>query len=615
MTYATRNGALYWKRRRLLQLESGRDVQILDDVRFARAADGVWMCGKLLVVDPASFELLSPAFAKDRERVFEILETKLKPVPKADAKSFRPVGEAHGVDAAKAWWRGKALRRAALPRLRELDRHHACDGDRVFHTKDPLNLIYPEELDLAQVDLIAARETNAVNLSELILRDGQRAILFSPRRYDDGEGGLRGQDLDSKRIDALRFLHPQYPAWVSDGERLFWQGRRVCDLGGLEPEILSSTAVRVGDRAFVGDRAAPGGLDAASLVRVADTLFAGASGLWEITGHFDRPSCEFKPAATRLAPSQALTGPPHEYLKRFLRRACDLVFRVRDRLPYEGHWPDHFRCAGEVVDPPPSCFDQNPLQVACDDGVATLTYGEVMVSGGVADWYRLCGALWAALTGSDVVYRPYPHAHHMMSDGLYVQQRILGGDALLAMQAAEALVQLGAAADAEHLAIQVGFRPGRRSGDHALELGPSADAWAAISPSLLAYRSAPHATAAISATTYLAGARRLLDSGLLDAEDVLARYDALALVHGLVCGTQKDVRFLREVVPVLRERADTEAVGFLRDYALCAIDLACRPSVFDADWLEHARGTLEYLIERRINTDVNRARLAGHSSV
>ena len=175
MTYATNNDSVTWKGKRLPGVDAS-DFLVLSDDRFARAAGAIWMRGKALSVDAGSFELLSSAFAKDKDTVFEVLASKLKPITKADPGTFRAIGEAHGEDGAIGWWRGKAIRGSQVPGLVELDPHHARDGKRIFHGKSKLSFEPMLPLNHDRVRLIPAREINAINLCELILEDGEQAV-------------------------------------------------------------------------------------------------------------------------------------------------------------------------------------------------------------------------------------------------------------------------------------------------------------------------------------------------------------------------------------------------------------------------------------------------------
>lgn len=603
MTYATKKDSVTWKGKRLPGVDAS-DFLVLSDDRFARAAGAIWMRGKALSVDASSFELLSSTFAKDKDGVFEILASKLKPVPKADPRNFRAIGQAHGEDAATGWWRGKAIRGSQVPGLVELDPHHARDGKRIFHGKSKLSFKPKLPLHHDRIRLIPARETNAINLCELVLLDGERAVYADPRYSNHDIGWHR---FDSSAVASLRFLEGGERTWVTDGSRLFWRGRTVTDLEERTPEVLSDAVVRIGGSVFVGPAPAPKRIDADSLVHVAHEHFADRTGLWELAARPCRKGGPDLVIAQLLAERAPLEGPLIAYPEVFLRHVTDLVFRLREHLSYEDHWRDRF---GEE-DPPPSRHDLAQLEIRWDGETVTLAHSDQSATGTISGWYRLAGELWAALEGSEVLYQPYPHAHYMESAGLHVQERILGGTELLAMQAAEALDQLGARQAAYGLAIQVGVRAGGGAGDRALELGSDVAGWAAISAHLLAHRSYPHRSHEIAARTYLAGAKRILESGLLASEDDRTRYELMALAHGLVCSTQKDAKFLQEIVPALRERVELEPIGFIRDLALGAIDLACRPSVFDADWLEHAREHLKFLIEQGVNVEVNRLRLAG----
>lgn len=605
MSYESRDDRVLWKGKRLKQCDPAT-FRTLGDPRFARSREGVWMRGKRIDVDAASFTLLSATYAKDAQRVFEVMDSKLKAIPKADAASFRAVGDHHGADHESAFWHGKIIRKASGAKLRELDPHHACDGERLTYVAKTLDFANTLPLDLERLTLLPARASNAINLCDFILHDGTRAVFVSPRF---STRGIAWHPIDSDAVDKLRFLVDDEANWIVDEARLFWRGRVVTGLGKQRPTALSPDVLRLGKQIFVADQVADDGIDGPTLVRVSEASYADGIHLWELGTRFSRTDKTWQITQRIVGRRAPLPKPLEGHIEAFLRYAIDIVFRLREHLDYAQHWRDVFHEGGESVAPPPSRHDVLMLELRSKPSGVTLSLAKAKVEGRVSDWYRLGCELWATLENSEVRYQPFPHPKHMMSDGLYVQKQVLNERPLLALHAAEALEQLGAHDDAHGLAAQVGLHARAHDAEH--ELAPDADtgAWAMVSPQLLAHRSYRHRYTEITASTYLAGAKRLLASGLLEHDDFRTRYEAMALAHGLTCDTGKDSLFLREIIPAIRARVAAEDVGFVRDLGLCTIDLACRPSVYDSDWREHARPHLQFLIEQGFNTSVNRRRL------
>ncbi|MEM1376837.1 MAG: DKNYY domain-containing protein [Pseudomonadota bacterium] len=612
MAYEVDGSGVRWKSKLIKGLASDGFRQLADD-RFAVTDGRVLMSGKPLDVDADTFQLLSASFAKDANTVFEIMEKKLKPVEGADAPTFHSVGSMHGADASMAWWRAKRIKKANAGGLRELNPHYSTDGQALFYVNKQLKFTSALPVDLKKCTLIAPGSTNAINISEFILHDDRNAIVVYPRY---AWTGLRYVLLETDKFSHVSFLDEYLAEWVSDGDKLFYSGSFVSLLGDAQPVPLTRSVARLGQSVFVGDQNASDRVDANSLVHIDTDIFADRTGVWSLSVERSNSTGSYTSKITLNAERTQIAGVSADHIEAFARAAFDFVFRLREHLPYEGHWRDQFwdkenYCEAE---PPESCYDVGALRVEQVDNSFQFQLDGQSVVGPVHDWYGLAQRLWSRLEGAEGAFVPFPHSHHMDGRGLHAQTQIFRRVADEALRATAALWNAGFEDDARLLCLQIGFEVGY-GGSSDLSDFASLDALASVPPDVLRYRVFERIYSDIVASTYLAGSKRLLASGCFKHEDPRVRFEAMVIARLLTGGTGKDTAFLKALIPVVRERIAVEPFGFIRDHALSVVDIACRPSVFDKDWHDYARPHLEFLIGECVNVEINKARLEQRSDI
>lgn len=541
---------------------------------LARDASTVFMLGKPTKVDADTFEVLSPAYARDRRTVFHMMETKLKSVGGADPMTFEPVGAQFGRDATGGFFRDKRLRisrNGSLARLAALGHVYAHDGAVLFFTT---RQVAPPDapIDWDRVRLKWLEEDgHDVNVPALVL-DGGEGVWF--RDWHGRGSWVRLEGAQFESCEAVPWAE-RNSAYVRDASHVWFRdGRLVRGAAPDRVERFGDETLRQGERLFAGPRpldaraSETAFVDSVSSgpplylngdllhlgdrVAVADASRDGTGSLGEIarTRPDARPLDAIADAALRpvfgrlhaiLEAFQPIVSPPEEIAR-----------RMDPDEPPPGDAPPI-----EWVDPPPYALSvdrDGAVVLALEDGTALRRP--------VSAWYTLGCHLWCHGRRLAPQLVPFPSVGTMLPRGTEMAHMLIGWHRPAMWQLAGALYRAGHEEEARVLGHDLFAGEAR----HELDRDPALVREVANLPRELASEfryDRPHD--GFEVTTNLAVARLIVRDGWLDAPNFRDRLDVLGVLHGTMLDTSKHAAFLREIVPAVMERYDAEPLAAVRE--------------------------------------------------
>lgn len=598
MSYDIRDNTVLWSGKALTGVTA--DVfEVLEDDRFARAGDTLLMRGKPVRADASSFTLLSKTYAKDSTCVFQIMEVKLKPLPKANAATFEAVGGRFGRDQNSAWFEAKPMKSADPGALRALDQRYATDGVSLFFEQKAFKLPKDLEFDWASARM---RVQEGVYTKHDFIIWGETGTYFV-EAFNRPGAWMR---IETDAPENLRFMRTsddfwESSVWVTDGQRVFWRGRH---LPGSHPDaidLLSDTVAVASGEVLVGDAPAPE-INAASLTHLEGPLYADATALWTLRSGWTLGG-ELRIVKDRLAERRPLASAPIAAIEAFFKAAIADLLAMLDVM--EGAEGAQRLNPAQSVEADPAILSR--LSMTRSGKTIIVTLDTVEASGHAADWYRISCGLWAQSQDRPVQLFHYPS--HSVT-GTYLQNRVFERHRDKALLAAQAFRDLGHEEAAQYLAGQALIEIFGR-GKYILE-EQNKDVLAQVDPDLLQNARWPLFQRRCHKTTYLAGARAAIELEGLSDPDFQTRWGAIAFMHYMIVSTGQPKHFLSDVVPPIVAMVDAEEVGFIRDLALAALDAACDRFNAERDGLRaQCRPFIKRLIAEQVNTEQNRARLVG----
>lgn len=596
MSYTIRDNTVLWSGKALKGVTT-EAFEVLADDRFARAGDTILMRGKPVRADAGSFRLLSKTYAKDGSHVFQIMEAKLKPLPKADAATFEATGGRFGRDQNSAWFEAKPMKGADPGNLKPLADRYATDGVALFFEHKAFKTPKDLELDLASARMVV--QEDAYTEHDFIIW-GETGTYFVDA-FDRPDAWMH---IETDAPKDLRFMRTKddfrgSSVWVTDGQRVFWRGRQ---LRGGHPDamdLLSDTVAVASGEVFVGDAPAPE-IDAASLTHLEGALYADITALWTLKSGWTWGG-NLRTIKDRLAGRRPLASAPDAAIEAFSMAAIVDLFAMLDVM--EGSEDAQSLDPAQSVEADLAILTR--LSMTRSSTTIRVTLDTVEACGHAADWYRIACGLWAQSHDRPVQLFHYPS--HTVT-GTYLQNRVFQRHRDKALLAAQAFRDLGHEEAAQHLAGQALIQIFGR-GKYILEEHNN-DVLAQVDPDLLQNARWPLFEKQIQKSTYLAGARAAIALGGLTAPDFQTRWGAITFLHYMIVSTGQPKHFLSDIVPPIVAMIDAEEVGFIHDLALAALDAACDRFNAERHGLHaQCRPFIERLIEEQVNTEQNRVRL------
>ena len=561
-------------------------------------------------LDAKTFEVLGPSHVRDETQVLLVLETKLKPIKRAIAATFRVLGASYGTDGQTVFFREKAVRLKKGPgtpgTFRELDLNYGTDGHWMYFGSQQA-----EPPSVAAFDWSAARmrpfEVNAVNRADAVLTDGTHTLLW---RWGGEWLPLVGAQFDSLHRLGEDLAGNWRHAFVSDGERVWFEGQRLEGIDAASARVVGHSVIEDSAAVYCGlhrldgvpgsvPGSAPGDLrwvegdlyrTREALIRLkADALRAGAAP--EVIRGEAPKSVEVTHAFAAL-----------------VDRALPFAFTVFDRfLPVEANLDD--------VDfdvPPPAGVPAFTVRAAEGGQLELRAEGHVVV-GLPSAWLSMLARLWSLLRGRSDGFPVYVSigTMHPDADGFSVRLARRVVPELIGLSAAlQAAGQSDEALAATHLVLsRADILRGRSDPDEETLRSLCQVPWEFVD----AARYGPLAHR-VDVTTNLAVAKYLVKGDWLSHGDLRSRWDAANLLNGVLLDSNKTKAMLAVVLEPLLERTQHEPVGILRELFWTALDSAAVALTVGADIgrafeYELLETVTKALIAGGVNVSINRVRL------
>lgn len=580
---------------------------------LARDARRVFVLGKPFPVHHASFEVLSPVYARDHDAVYVVMESKIKQLAGADPASFRAIGERYGADSTHAYCFDKQvhLTRYARPQdLRELAPGFATDGNILFcGTKpEPIPAAWLPDWSRARMKVFGSGLRSA-NCPRLVLSDDKAVLVRFSQCFQVEDRFTYWQRLVGTCFETLAPL--PCPPWrdfslyMADDCRIWFAGVPMADVAPNGARALAHHVLDAQGRIYGGAMPTdllPAEQLSGNVFRRGDQILelyagGGMAELASVPG--DLPDIE---QAIAVALTEAFT----------------ILFTVFDHCrpiewrPYGvDQWFELGRHIGTPAGPVRSelpalsfaWFGQGRVAVRFGDG------REIVEP--LSGWYTLACRAWAAERGQDVSFMPYPALGGMEPDGGEFVERILGVLAVPMLHLARAAFHAGAAHEARIIAhLFLNASDTQRLPDSAL--------WqllACLPRELLEERHYLPARHSSGLTTFLGLGRRACEPQMLHDGNWRVRLHAAGTAHMAIVDTGRHDAMFRSVVPALIARYEVEMEPVVRERLAMALEAALVECQVRAEvGREYHHATLlpciQFCLAKGINTRFNRCRLA-----
>lgn len=623
MAYTTIDKVAAWKDKRIMGADAASFTVVLPIIAYD--AHQVFVMGKPVSLDRASFEVLSPCYVRDRGGVYIVMESKLKPIVGADPANFQAIGIAHGRDNHSAWFRDKKIRLGKggeLSSLRELASAFATDGRWLYFGTQQEKLPAQFSVDWSSARLHAFNDSE-VNCPLLTLDDGAQVLVrqtFWPYWM-----ALPGAAFDSLApLDTPEHLYNK--GYMRDATQVWYLNQVLPGVSPKDAHLIGGATVAVGREVYSGAHRTE--LQADDLCYVdtesvdGDHFHTGQTVVVIPTGQ--PASVVVTRTASTLDASAAVSTA--------FARVFGILFTVFDALlPIEN---SPYRILNRLGLKPPARTDDGtpnlppiPLVTVPTCTVQLQPNGMVVVQPAngaqlmepASGWYTLACRFWANERGRDERFLPYPALGHMLPRGDELLSEVLKASADEMLNLAAALLQRGADTEARVLTHQlvIGAKIFKKR-ELQEPLDPITLQRIANFPKALLsethYRPIYYR---FPVTTNLAVARHILKQDLLADPDWRIRLEMAGQIHAVMDATDQVAHFLQEVMPAVMARVDVEPIAAVRERLMMALEMAlvsgqvrCTGGSYREFHYEQMLPIIEFCLQRGINTRFNRARLA-----
>lgn len=504
-------------------------------------------------IRPLSFRVLDEHYARDVENVYFYSERKVKKLS-AESAGFQALGFGFGRDENTAFWRDKTMR---------------AEAQSLFPVADGL-----------AIDSQAVYWKNKRILKKSLSPSGIRAYICGPYVYfwNGDEVWFSQYGWDAKRVEAVAVdFRPYQESYAGDASWLFYEGKPVARLEGLQPTPLTSDweLVSLGDTVMYRGRILTGGV-LKSLVLV-DGYPLDNKGVFRADGE---RLCYFG------VPAQLESQEVENTLRQVVHRQWQMqthCFALSSHYPVEGIEPESIK--GLTIEALPHFL--------------TLTLDSVSVQGGYDEIHLLVSALWTMKNYGESFHRFLHSTGYLYPSGDWqVEQALVSGGPDLVTVARQMAPETLPVFARQVVKCVYGSRrePYFANLDY-------------------------HSLAACSvesdyprATTNLARAKEIVRSGDLHSERDMVRFRCAHDLYGLIETTNKIPHMIELLGPLLQRLLVEEKVRDIHVQWLAVVDLLAARVFLHADrgelvLYQKIEPFLESLVENRFNLDLNLARL------
>jgi|GEM_PF-4518294 len=574
----------------------------------------VYMRGKPLAgVKAESFKVLSAGYAKDAQTVFEIKETKLKPIKKADAESFEALNDYYGRAAGKIYCRGKLLRLrkgTSADDFRVLGYVYASDGKGLYFNSEMLKP--PPHIDL---DASALRLTwfgdNAINRPPLAITDGSKCWA-STDSYENLWVECQGADFETFSPLPNLDIYAQNACFFRDKEHVWFEGARLDGVSARKARRFGPSLVSDGERLWAG--ALQTDARAESSFYITDYFPADPKQMaGDLVHHGDRIIVYSAKHGQQIVAqkSDMPQGVPEDCLHTALHDVFSTMFAVfSNLLPLVFSGGDIERWLDGNVENVPSAPAFRATLSDTGEVVLTLEDGTVFRQP-ISCWYTLGCHVWCHLQGRPLSLLPFPDIGSVSADSDAIHLQLIARHSRAMRWLASYVFTQGHEEDARLLAHMC-FYKSRHRNDLSVDTVQQL-VW--LPPELMREFGYFPAHAEFASTTNLAVARLIVNDKWLAAENFKDRLDVINTLHGALLDTNKAKHFFEDIIPAVIARYFEEPIGGVREQLAMVLEAALVRGQVDCEvrqtYLHDVMlPVIMFCIEQGINVRFNRARQA-----
>ena len=618
MTYTVKQDVVSWKGKRIAGADAASFSSPLPIVGCD--AHRVYVVGKPAALDRTSFQVLSPCYLRDRHNVYQVMDSKLKPLSGADAASFEAIGVAHGRDAGAAWFRDKKMRLAkggTLAAFRELAPAFATDGRTLYFGTQQEKVPARLSVDWTTARLKAFGDSE-INCPLLAVDDGTQVLVRHTVWHQDSYWMV----LPGAMFDSLVQLEAPTHSWnagyLRDAHHVWYLDQQLTGVSPKNAHLIGTRTLVCGRQVYSGAHLTTLRADALQFVAVgehADDLFHTGQQLLAL-----KPGEDVCVLATRKGPAldaQAAAAVAMAQVFRILFTVFDTFLPIQTS-PYKvlgrlGLKPDaHTEDGAEQAPVPLLAMPTYRIQLA-PGGILFLTRADgSKMAEQASGWYTLACRFWAAERGRDEQFLPYPALGHMLPSGDELLSDVLRACAGDMLCLAGGLFDSGATEEARVLAHQllVGANVCEALGDPLAQ-----ERLCALPRELVSELHFQNFYYHFDVTTNLAVARYIIANNLLADPDWRMRLLMAGKIHAVMDNTNQEALFYQEVMPTVMARFDVEPFVAVRERLAMAVEMALVHGQVGGEVHQEFHYDLllpmvNFCLQRGINTRFNRARLA-----
>ncbi len=609
---------ILWKGKTL----KGADASSFENLAptIGRDATSIYVNGKVAKVDRQSFEVLSDSYARDRDAVYLIMETKLKPVKHADPTSFVAVGDCFGRDASSAFFRTSKMRlnKGCDPEsLQSLGHVYATDGASLFFGTE--RHAWPKELDISLSGIrLKWFSDNEVNLPTLTLTDGQTCWLAI---HHNGQHWWECKDADFETLAPLAFDNDStwHASYVKDDNTVWFYGTSIADANPAKVYMFGHDMLSDGEQVWHGDR-----LIVEKANDISYICHYSTHGVHSLNGPLihqgDRLVVhDLEKGAKTLARIGTKTGAHEltstdEIVTQSLREIFTTQFAIithflpivntpgdiRQRL--QGNPQDYLK---------PDALPDFQAKLNSDGQIElTLSDGTILQQP-LSCWYTLGCHLCTHARQQAPTFLPYPPVGTMLPDSIAMHVMLMTQHQSAFWTLMGTAFREGHEQEASILAhfcfsLVLGHTP--LDAEMLQEL-------VEIPRELMSNFQYDMVHYTFEVTTNLAVGRLILRDKWLEAEDFRDRIDVINTLHGALLETNKAEIFFKEIIPHILTRYANEPLPAVREHLAMVLEAALIRGQVDGEVSQkfHNKAMLpiiEFCIANGINNHFNRARQA-----
>lgn len=582
--YEIRDSHVYWKGRRLIA--NAATFEVLGDI-VAIDQETVFVLGKPFNADRASFRVLSGSYAADQKSVYSILDTKLKPLKKADPSSFQALGQRYGRDDKNAFYLESCLRSVKLDSFRVLGADHAIDAARLYCGSERKEL--PQGINTEQAQL-------------RVLEDSWMALALGDEESVWVSAFLAGYEwcrCDGASFQNLRFLGRLFHA---DDDRVWFAGTHLEGANPKTARAIAKLTLVDDSHVWLRDQPLDVSPDAVAAIDIGhfngDVIhYEGRLALHNVDGTIQTLATARKPE-----PFDATAT---------LRPIFGALWQVFDRYLPIHTAPSDMEIPFERNESPQEPWPTFTTTLH-EDGELEVTLEARRFRAHVTAWYTLGCHVYCAMRNRPLECTYYPSVGRMLPDGQRLHQKIIqhqiGAFSRLICECQRLELR-----QATELLAHMTLSRALKYYQAESEDDPVLAAVASLPGTLMVESEYVPRHYEFESTTNLSVARFIVREGLLRSPNFRDRLDVCGVLHGTVLETNKTAHFFKDVIPAVMERYDEEELPGVREMLGAVLEAALIKGQVDAEVSQkyHYQALLpviEFCIARGLGVRFNRAR-------